>query len=104
LTNITKNSSEIVWNACCRIKKEILSDLDIFLSDEDFIACLTSLKVVDFHAIVFKSSDFKAVAVDSEDDENIVFKNILNFFWKVISRLFSCWIDEILTTFLDLMK
>ncbi len=62
------------------------------------------LKVVNFHVIVFKSSGFKAVAVDSEDDENIVFKNILNFSWKVISRLFSCWIDEILTTFLDLMK
>ena len=37
-----------------------------------------------------KSSDFKAVTVDSEDDENIIFKNILNFFWKVISRLFLC--------------
>ncbi len=90
MTNIAKNSLKIAWNACCKIKKEILFDLDAFLNDEDFIACLISLKVVDFHVIVFKSSDFKAVAVDSEDDENIVFKNILNFFWKVISRLFSC--------------
>ncbi len=66
--------------------------------------CLTSLKIVNFHVIVSKSSDFKTVTVDSEDDENTIFKNISNFFWKVISRLFLCQIDEILTIFLDLMK
>jgi len=36
--------------------------------------CLTSLKIVNFHAIVSKSSGFRAVTVDFEDDENIVFK------------------------------
>ncbi len=66
-----KNSSEIVWNAYYKIKKEILSDLNAFLSNEDFIAYLISLKVVNFHVIVSESSDFKAVTVDSEDDENI---------------------------------
>jgi len=82
-----KNSSEIVWNAYYRIKKEILFDLNAFLSNENFIACLTSLKVVDFYILVFKSLSFKAVTVDSKDDENIILKNILNFFLKVISRL-----------------
>jgi len=99
-----KNSSKIVCNTDCRIRKEILSDLDAFLSDENFIICLTSLKIINFHAIVSESFSFKAVTVDSEDDENIVFKNILNFFWKVISKLFSCWIDEILTIFQNLIK
>jgi len=61
--NIVKNSSEIVWNACCKIKKEILSDLDAFLSAKNFIACLTSLKVINFYVIVSESSDFKAVTV-----------------------------------------
>jgi len=51
-----------------------------FLSDKNFIACSISSKVVKFHAIVSESSGFKAVNVDSEEDRNIVLKNILNFF------------------------
>jgi len=60
--------------------REVAVVLGALLNNENFIACLTSSKVVNFHAIVSESSDFKAVTVNSEDDENIIFKNILNFF------------------------
>ncbi len=61
------------------MRKNIPSGSGAFLGDDDFIACSTSLKVVVFHAIVSESSDFSAVAADSEGGENIAFKNILDF-------------------------
>jgi len=61
------------------MRKDRLSDSEAFLSDENFIAFSTSLKVIEFHTIVSESSDFSAVAVNSEDGENMTFRNILNF-------------------------
>jgi len=61
------------------MRKDRLSGSEAFLSDENFIVSSTSLKVIEFHAIVSESLNFSVIAADSEDGENIAFRNILNF-------------------------
>ncbi len=61
------------------MRKDRLSGSEAFLSDENFIVSSTSSKIIKFHAIVSESSDFSVVAVNSENDENMIFRNILNF-------------------------
>jgi len=61
------------------MRKDRSFDSDAFLNDKNFIVSSTSSNIINFHVIVSESSDFSAVTADSEDDENIVFRNILNF-------------------------